>query len=341
LKRVNLITGENNSGKTALLEGLFLHAGAFNPALVLNVAGLRGIVGVKVEYGRPIQTPWTSLFANLDESLEIKLQGLDAARRCRVLTIRPTSDPNDLRHVRSISEHDPTNGGSTASSANKTSVLRWHHSGGGREDITLLFFDGPEVKVYPQVVHPPIFPGRFVGSRWTPDFVEIAEQFGELEVENRQKQLLDSLRIIEPRLTRLATVMTGRVPMLHADIGIERLIPIAVLGDGILRLATIVLWIIHTSGGVLFIDEIENGFHYSHLRQIWSALAICAKQFDVQLFATTHSRECVIAAHHSFSETFDYDFSLHRLERSDSGNRAVTYDRESLEGAVESGFEFR
>ena len=42
MERVNLIAGENNAGKTALLEALFLHSGAFNPQLVMSVAGLRG-----------------------------------------------------------------------------------------------------------------------------------------------------------------------------------------------------------------------------------------------------------------------------------------------------------
>src|SRR5207248_1777573 len=124
-------------------------------------------------------------------------------------------------------------------------------------------------------------------------------------------------------------------------VGIGRLIPIAFLGDGILRLTRIILWIIHTAGGVLFLDEVDNGFHYSHLRQIWSAIAASARQFDVQIFATTHSRECIVAAHQAFGETFVYDFRLHRLERSDSEIRAITYDQEALEAAIDSDFEVR
>jgi hypothetical protein len=187
----------------------------------------------------------------------------------------------------------------------------------------------------------PLFPGRFIGSRWSPDFPEIAEQFGELEIERKEDVLLKILRLIEPKLNRLSTVLLGGVPMLHADVGIGKLIPVAFLGDGILRLARIILWIIHSSGGVLLIDEVDNGFHHSHLRQIWSAIAASASQFNVQVFATTHSRECIVAAHLAFSETFNYDFRLHRLERDEEGVHAVTYDQESLEAAIESGFEVR
>jgi hypothetical protein len=347
IKRVNLIAGENNTGKTGLLEAMFLHAGPFNPILIATIAGLRGIETYKVEFGRLLQPPWSSIFFNLDESRTIKFTGSDERGRTRSLEIKTTSDPQDLASVRKLLRHSVSNvqgtasSGSLVSSGSSSDVLKWHHSGVGREDIVLLFFDGPEIKTHPATLLPPLFPGRFIGSRWVPNFPEIAEQFGQLEIENKQDVLLDVLRLIEPKLTRLSTIMVGPSPMLHADIGIGKLIPVAFLGDGILRLASIILWIIHTSGGVLFIDEVENGFHYSHLRQIWSAIASSAKRFNVQVFATTHSRECIVEAHHAFSESFDYDFRLHRLERTSAGVRVVSYDQEALEGAIEAGFEVR
>jgi hypothetical protein len=341
LKRINLIAGDNNAGKTALLEAVFLHCGAFNPSLVATLAGLRGIGSYKLESGHPLQPPWNSLFRDLDESKRIRLVGKDSRNRSRTITINTTSDPQDMAHVKSASKHAAVNGQGTATSGGRTDVLRWQHSGGGREDVVLLFFDGPEIRTYPAAIRSPLFPGRFIGSRWSPDFPEIAEQFGELEIERKEDVLLKILRLIEPKLNRLSTVLLGGVPMLHADVGIGKLIPVAFLGDGILRLARIILWIIHSSGGVLLIDEVDNGFHHSHLRQIWSAIAACASQFNVQVFATTHSRECIVAAHLAFSETFNYDFRLHRLDRDDEGIHAITYDQESLEAAIESGFEVR
>jgi len=341
MRRVNLIAGENNAGKTALLEALFLHSGAFNPALVATVAILRGIGSYKLEFGRLVQPPWSSLFRNLDESSQIQLAGRDARGHSRIIILNTTSDPKDLARVKSISARPFDNGQGTTSSGIRADVLKWRHAGAGREDVTLLFFDGPEIKTDPPIVRHPPFPGRFISARGGPDFREIAEQFGELEVEKKEDFLLNILRLIEPKLKRLSTVLLGQVPMLHADIGIGKLIPMAFLGDGIVRLTRIILWMIHTAGGVLFVDEVENGFHYSRLRQIWSAIATGAKQSDVQVFATTHSRECIVAAHQAFSETFDYDFRLHRLERTDGGVRAVTYDQEALEGAIESGFEVR
>lgn len=47
LERVNVIAGTNNVGKTALLEALFLHCGAYNPALTVKVSAFRGIESVR------------------------------------------------------------------------------------------------------------------------------------------------------------------------------------------------------------------------------------------------------------------------------------------------------
>jgi AAA15 family ATPase/GTPase len=60
--RVNLIAGQNNVGKTALLEALFLHCGAYNPALTVHLNGFRGIESLKLEFGKWAETPWICSF---------------------------------------------------------------------------------------------------------------------------------------------------------------------------------------------------------------------------------------------------------------------------------------
>ncbi|HEK84748.1 MAG TPA: ATPase, partial [Candidatus Aminicenantes bacterium] len=66
LERVNLIVGKNNVGKTALLEALFIHCGAYNPELALRVNAFRGIEVIKVEFTGWAEAPWDSLFYNFD-----------------------------------------------------------------------------------------------------------------------------------------------------------------------------------------------------------------------------------------------------------------------------------
>jgi len=149
------------------------------------------------------------------------------------------------------------------------------------------------------------------------------------------------LRLIEPRLKRLAIVVVAGEPILHGDIGAGRLMPLPVMGGGMVRLASLVIHIGNAANGVVLVDEIENGLHYSILPKVWRAIGEVARQFNAQIFATTHSLECIVAAHKAFLESEHYDFCLHRLERTRETIRAVTYDQESLEAAIETGLEVR
>jgi AAA15 family ATPase/GTPase len=64
-------------------------------------------------------------------------------------------------------------------------------------------------------------------------------------------------------------------------------------GDGIRHLISIVTSLFTSENGYLFIDEIDNGIHYSKLDEIWTIILEVSKKLDVQIFATTHSKECI------------------------------------------------
>lgn len=108
-----------------------------------------------------------------------------------------------------------------------------------------------------------------------------------------------------------------------------------------MRLASLVIHVGNAPKGVVLVDEIENGLHYSILPRVWKAVGEVARQFDTQIFATTHSMECIVAAHKAFSESEHYDFRLHRLERTGDTVHTVTYDQETLDAAIETGLEVR
>ena len=94
-------------------------------------------------------------------------------------------------------------------------------------------------------------------------------------------------------------------------------------------------------GGMLLIDEIENGLHHSVLGNVFSNLLSMAKRFDVQVVATTHSAECIDAAFQAVGRGSEEDFTYHRLDQLESGTRAHHFDREMLETATELAMEIR
>ena len=64
-------------------------------------------------------------------------------------------------------------------------------------------------------------------------------------------------------------------------------------GDGVRHLISIVTSLYATENGYLFIDEIDNGIHYSMQDELWKNILILSNKLNVQVFATTHSKECI------------------------------------------------
>ncbi len=79
----------------------------------------------------------------------------------------------------------------------------------------------------------------------------------------------------------------------------------------------------------------------SFLTDVWKAIGDAARRAEVQIFATTHSLECIRAAHKAFETSDKYDFRYHRLERGNDEIRAVTYDQERLATSDEMNLEMR
>ncbi len=179
----------------------------------------------------------------------------------------------------------------------------------------------------------------FQTSSRPPD--EDAKWFSRLADVGRQDEVVNTLRLIEPRLKDLAISTSDGPPMIYGDIGGCRRIPMSQMGDGMVRLLSLVLEITNASTGAVLIDEIESGIHHSVLTKVWRAIAEGARRANTQIFATTHSWECIRAAHDAFLESGQYDLGLHRLERINNDIKAVTYDQKTLDTSVEMNFELR
>lgn len=337
LERVNLITGVNNVGKTALLEALFLHVGANNPELSLRVSAIRGIERF------PIQAEglWGWLFFDKHVTQAIELISVDHNDLKRTLTIRLTEPetPQVIAPVNGGTATRQASGSLTTASALDELSLEYIDSSGKRSQVRASITPEGDLKAQ-RTQMAPIPPGVYLSTRARLPR-EDAERFSNLERTGRHENILPTLRLLEPRLKRLAVLVTGGAPMVHGDIGIGELIPLPLMGEGTVRLFSLLLAIANAPGGIVLVDEIENGLHHSVMTGVFAALAQAARELDVQVFATTHSWECVRAAHQAFSESNTYDFRLHRLERVQDGIRDVAYDQKMLGMAIEHGLEVR
>jgi predicted ATPase len=116
------------------------------------------------------------------------------------------------------------------------------------------------------------------------------------------------------------------------------------LGEGMVRAMSIGLGLVGGEGGMTLIDEIENGIHYSAQPGIWRMIFRMAKKLDVQVFATTHSYDCVQAfqkasQEHNRSESMLV--SLRRREEDPDDIVAIRSDRDELSTVVEEDIEVR
>ena len=348
LKRINLITGKNNVGKTAILEALWMHHGAVIPELGLRIDTFRGLdAGASEDF-------MGNLFFGFDRGSVIELSakgdwGQEPRRLRMSLQDRQTVE---------IPVAGPGPGQPETQATYSRNELVMHYSYESRGAATstgwlvqrqinpgLLGMPGVaavgvgmEAKQAPRP-HEPL--AVFLAARRPSLSEEDVTRYSRLEINSQQDGVLQILKVIDPRLTRLAVVSGRTTPAIYADIGLSRLIPVQLMGDGMTRLLSLALSIASVPNGMVLIDEVENGLHHSVMKNVWAAIATFARRYNVQIFATTHSHECFRAAREAINTDIADDFCLYRIEQSMGSLRAMKYDREKMDSAVEFDFEVR
>jgi hypothetical protein len=146
---------------------------------------------------------------------------------------------------------------------------------------------------------------------------------------------------VDPRIKKVRIDPGDDGNQVIVDIGLSELIPVSQVGQGVYRLLTILADIVGENPDVVLIDEIENGLHHSVHKQIWAGLAETAEKLDVQIIATTHSEECLHAAHSAFKDRKQYDFSVIQLFRVESGVQGRVLDQEHIQAAIAGKIDLR
>ena len=178
----------------------------------------------------------------------------------------------------------------------------------------------------------------------------VVELFEAIVLTPDEEMVIEALKIIEPSIERIATSgserlrigpETTRGGVLVRCKGIEGRIPIGSMGDGIWRMLGIALALVRAANGILLIDEIDTGLHFSVMAKMWRLIYETAKRLNVQVFATTHSRDCYesLAVICREQVAKGSDITIQRIER---GKKvAVGYTEQEIIAAAERGMEVR
>lgn len=347
IKQINLLTGENNCGKTSVLEAIFLLVGMSNPQLAVNVHNFRGLTLTD-------NKDFSYLFYGFDFARNPSMTGKLGFQQ-RTLAIKPIY-PRSTGIVEQLpGRHEPTDNkpiSSTITTEDVPDGLAFDFGVDGKpfhaevkivpgNPANLLGISiGGQVNIQSASGYRESLRASFTNPATIMD--GLYQRFEAVLVKKESGEIINALREIEPNLQ---DIRLGTGQMIYADItGIGRLVPIHIMGDGIIKILSILVAILETKDGILLIDEIENGLHYSALVPLWKAIFKMAKESNTQLFIATHSYECIDAMTDVYRESGvgEEFMSLFRIDRDDEGqHRAFQYKASTLLVGIEKEFEVR
>jgi AAA15 family ATPase/GTPase len=331
LGQVNLFVGNNNCGKTTLLEAIFFLIGATNPNLPVSANTFRGLPFVSNKL-------WETYFHNMDPTVVIEIGGqIRAKMEEQFLLIRP-------HYPKSTTAEPIQNDVSSISFAPGDSETTRKLDG---LELTYTSSENPSNKIISEVMlkNGDIITegkterdirGVFVNPLTIYDW---KGRFAQVQRKKRIDEVISLLKEIEPNISDLRL---NEVGLLEVDIGLSSLLPANLMGGGIAKFLSIAIAMLDYQNGIVLIDELENGLGHSAQQKIWKAVFNWAQDLNVQVFATTHSIECVKAFNNSTDNTlFGSEAKLFRIERKDEKFRAVEYTKELLAESIESNWEIR
>ena len=334
--QINLITGKNNSGKTSLLEAIYLNLGPTNPNLWLNINVRRGLDRVS-----PQQSTAQYLFHKLNISKPLKFKVHTHENLINELVIK-LIDPSSYQVLRTNQGNGLNKEWEAIQSAEpekKVTIELTFTPAQGNKIVNKAFIENGKIEFDGD--NSPVYRGGIFLTR--SELKTTEEEIARYDKVNKANELNvfeNTLKVIEPKLIRTSLGMENDRTMIYADVGYG-LMPLSTLGAGSGRLSSILLSLASAREGIVLVDEIENGFHYSLHEKVWSAIGHFVKEYKCQFFATTHSKECIESAIEVFGTDNNIDFRLHRLDKKEDKTQLFTFDEEQIKAAIETGWEVR
>ena len=175
---------------------------------------------------------------------------------------------------------------------------------------------------------------------------KLAELWDLTSLTDLESEVISALGLIDSRVSRIAFVedskrhsADNRIPLVKIE-GIDEPLPLKSMGDGMTRLFHIVVALVNAQNGLLLIDEFENGLHWKVQPKVWDIIFQLAERLNVQVFATTHSRDC-LAGFDTAWNNYPERGAFFRLDTKDGRIKATEYASETLTDAIEMDVEVR
>lgn len=354
LGRVNLIVGKNNSGKSTFLEALELYASNASATVMLELVESRqetwfseaqphsqNFISNPVRhlfFGHKLPTIGGDGISLGEISSNIKLRIGAAAyqnknddegtiRKIRISDVEFDEDISNVEVFLVAKEGERTR-----------RIFRLDRNIRDIRRSSRIFYERQEseFKYTWQIVSKANIPNRKLAALW--DLTSLTDL---------ESEVISALRLIDERVTGVAfvedvsrgTASDNRVPLVKIK-GIDEPLPLKSMGDGMTRLFHIIVALVNARNGLLLIDEFENGLHWSIQPKIWDIVFQLSERLNVQVFATTHSRDCIKGFYEAWNN-YPTLGSFFRLDEKNESIKATEYTSESLSDSIDMDVEVR
>lgn len=328
-KNINLISGKNNSGKTALLEAIYLLKSP-TPEALLNLRKIRKESELILK--EMPANAWDELFSNRKKDKTIEIIQLspflqeDFRSSLSLPHLLHGDIIVDFRTVqiefweadKALAIKYGANSFKTEEALSANKAISWEHITEKynpyferkKGDLLYLyegniFLEDPEnvtkkgkpsmiAKKEPNELYE-IECVQFLPSRAIiAEDKQLAILYSQVRKKNANtiKTLLEGFQAIDENIEFVELIVDAE-PTLYLQKKGEDTRPLKMFGDAMNRIAEFILKIIANEGGTLLIDEIENGIHWSNQEKVWEIIFTLAEKHEVQIFATTHSKEMI------------------------------------------------
>ncbi len=349
LARVNLIVGMNNSGKTSLLEAIYLFISQKSARTLGEILSNRGEVFERFNLGitgklETLQLYYqvTNLFHNyqIEAPQIINLKTTDTDTN-PYLQIKLDENHFNNQIIENQAETDLTPYKLVLSFSSGKIILPVSEDGSIDEKFMQYF------KLSPSFTRKVSFlvdsPTSIFITTNNVSIGELAALWNRITLTPKEDKVIEALQILEPEIERISFTSQANINggILVKSRG-KYPIPLVSMGEGMRRILQIAIGAVTVENGFLLIDEIETGLYYQSQTDMWRFVLEVAKQLNIQVFATTHSWDCITAFQEALELSGDENSGkLFRLSRQEEDIRVVEYSSNELATAVNHSIEVR
>ncbi|MGE3066110.1 MAG: ATP/GTP-binding protein [Hyphomicrobiaceae bacterium] len=315
--RLTVIVGDNGSGKTALLEAMFLPLGT-SSGLIARYRAQRGLDGAFNATRRRIEDAlFGELFYKFQYNNPVRVELTGDGPETRAVTI-----------ARGEWQETPS------------SVAIQYVDSKGQERVLVPDFDAQGRPSFPETGED--IPNFFHFSANTATgSIETAGRFSDMSRARAQSEFVKTFTNEYAWLQDISIEVIAGAPSLYGTlVDTKDKIALANISGGIARMVAVMVAIASRKNAVVLVDEIENGIHYKHQVAIWKGLLRFLREHDGQMICTTHSQEWLEALVEAGGEKLD-DVALWRVERGKDQPTVRQFSGATLRAGLEHGKEVR